>query len=61
MDIYAALVVKRAYRLQFTHANAFSMNMEQMGGQPDQQLLQAFRPVAFSGIETEVNLGVVLR
>ena len=46
VDIYAALVEKRAYRLQFTHANAFSM-MEQMGGQLDQQLLQAFRPVAF--------------
>src|SRR6202790_2736233 len=46
VDIYAALVEKRAYRLQFTHANAFSM-MEEMGGQLDQQLLQAFRPVAF--------------
>src|SRR6202171_2918838 len=46
VDIYAALVEKRAYRLQFTHANAFSM-MEEMGGRLDQQLLQAFRPVAF--------------
>ncbi len=45
-DVYAALVEKRAYRLQFTHAKAFSM-MEEMGGKLDQQLLQAFRPVAF--------------
>ena len=46
VDIYAALVEKRAYRLQFTHAKAFSM-MEEMGEKLDQQLLQAFRPVAF--------------
>ena len=46
VDVYAALVEKRAYRLQFTHAKAFSM-MEEMGGKLDQQLLQAFRPVAF--------------
>ncbi|MGY3619550.1 HD-GYP domain-containing protein [Bradyrhizobium sp. USDA 10063] len=46
VDIYAALVEKRAYRLQFTHAKAFAM-MEDMGGKLDQQLLQAFRPVAF--------------
>jgi HD-GYP domain-containing protein (c-di-GMP phosphodiesterase class II) len=46
VDIYAALVEKRAYRLQFTHAKAFSM-MEDMGEKLDQQLLQAFRPVAF--------------
>jgi putative nucleotidyltransferase with HDIG domain len=46
VDIYAALVEKRAYRLQFTHARAFSM-MEEMGGKLDQHLLQAFRPVAF--------------
>jgi putative nucleotidyltransferase with HDIG domain len=45
VDIYAALVEKRAYRLQFTHAKAFSI-MEEMGGKLDQQLLQAFRPVA---------------
>jgi putative nucleotidyltransferase with HDIG domain len=45
-DIYAALVEKRAYRLQFTHAKAFA-TMEEMGGKLDQQLLQAFRPVAF--------------
>ncbi|GKT21677.1 Cytochrome P450-terp, partial [Aduncisulcus paluster] len=44
VDVYAALVEKRAYRLQFTHAKAFSM-MEEMGGKLDQQLLQAFRPV----------------
>ncbi|MFL6790213.1 MAG: HD-GYP domain-containing protein [Bradyrhizobium sp.] len=46
VDIYAALIEKRAYRLQFTHATAFSM-MEAMGDRLDQQLLQAFRPVAF--------------
>jgi len=46
VDVYAALVEKRAYRLQFTHAKAFSM-MEEMTGKLDQQLLQAFRPVAF--------------
>ena len=45
-DIYAALVEKRAYRLQFTHVKAFA-TMEEMGGKLDQQLLQAFRPVAF--------------
>ena len=46
VDIYAALVEKRAYRFEFTHAKAFSL-MEEMGGKLDQQLLQAFRPVAF--------------
>ena len=46
VDIYAALVEKRAYRLPFTHARAFTL-MEAMGGKLDQQLLQAFRPVAF--------------
>jgi putative nucleotidyltransferase with HDIG domain len=46
MDIYSALVEKRAYRLQFTHAKAFLM-MEEMGEKLDQHLLQAFRPVAF--------------
>ncbi|MBR0794042.1 HD domain-containing protein [Bradyrhizobium jicamae] len=46
VDVYSALVEKRAYRLQFTHAKAFSM-MEDMAGKLDQQLLQAFRPVAF--------------
>jgi len=46
MDVYAAMVEKRAYRLQFTHARAFSM-MEEMGDKLDQNLLQAFRPVAF--------------
>lgn len=46
VDIYAALVERRAYRLQFTHAKAYSI-METMGGQLDQHLLQAFRPVAF--------------
>jgi putative nucleotidyltransferase with HDIG domain len=45
-DIYAALVEKRAYRLPFTHVQAFS-TMEGMGVKLDQQLLQAFRPVAF--------------
>jgi putative nucleotidyltransferase with HDIG domain len=46
VDIYAALVEKRAYRMPFTHARAFAL-MEGMGGKLDQQLLQAFRPVAF--------------
>src|SRR3979411_1659788 len=45
VDIYAALVEKRAYRLPFTHAKAFAI-MEQMGDKLDQTLLQVFRPVA---------------
>src|SRR5260370_422646 len=45
VDIHAALVEKRAYRLPFTHAKAFAI-MEQMGGKLDQHLLQALRPVA---------------
>jgi HD-GYP domain-containing protein (c-di-GMP phosphodiesterase class II) len=44
VDIYAALIEKRAYRLPFTHARAFAI-MEGMGSKLDQQLLQAFRPV----------------
>ena len=44
VDIYAALVEKRAYRLPFTHANAFAV-MEKMYGKLDQHLLYAFRPV----------------
>jgi HD-GYP domain-containing protein (c-di-GMP phosphodiesterase class II) len=47
VDIYTALVEKRAYRLPFTHSRAFSI-MESMGAKLDQQLLQAFRPVAFA-------------
>jgi putative nucleotidyltransferase with HDIG domain len=46
VDIHAALVEKRSYRMPFTHTQAFAM-MEQMGGKLDQHLLQAFRPVAF--------------
>jgi putative nucleotidyltransferase with HDIG domain len=46
VDIYTALVEKRAYRLPFTHSRAFGI-MEGMGAKLDQQLLQAFRPVAF--------------
>ena len=46
VDIYTALVEKRAYRLPFTHSRAFGI-MESMGDKLDQQLLQAFRPVAF--------------
>jgi putative nucleotidyltransferase with HDIG domain len=46
VDIHAALVEKRAYRLPFTHAKAFAI-MEQMDGKLDPHLLQAFRPVAF--------------
>lgn len=45
VDIHAALVEKRAYRLPFTHAKAYAI-MEEMGGKLDQHLLQAFRPVA---------------
>lgn len=45
VDIHAALVEKRSYRLAFTHEEAFAI-MEDMGGKLDQQLLQAFRPVA---------------
>jgi putative nucleotidyltransferase with HDIG domain len=44
VDIYAALVEKRAYRQPFTHAKAFAI-MEQMGDKLDQHLLKAFRPV----------------
>jgi putative nucleotidyltransferase with HDIG domain len=45
VDIYAALVENRAYRVPYTRLKAFTM-MEEMGGKVDQQLLQAFRPVA---------------
>lgn len=45
VDIHAALVEKRAYRLPLTHAESFA-TMEEMGGKIDQHLLQAFRPVA---------------
>jgi putative nucleotidyltransferase with HDIG domain len=45
VDIHAALVEKRAYRLPFTHAQAFAI-LQEMGDKLDQHLLQAFRPVA---------------
>jgi len=45
VDIYAALVEKRAYRLPFTHNEAFA-TLEKMGGKLDYHLLHAFRPVA---------------
>lgn len=45
VDIHAALVEKRAYRMPYAHKQAFEI-MEAMGGKIDQQLLQAFRPVA---------------
>jgi HD-GYP domain-containing protein (c-di-GMP phosphodiesterase class II) len=45
VDIYSALVERRAYRLPFTHAKAFAI-MEGMTGKLDQHLLQAFRQVA---------------
>jgi putative nucleotidyltransferase with HDIG domain len=45
VDIYAALVENRPYRLPYTRAKAFSI-MEQMDGKLDQHLLQAFRAVA---------------
>jgi HD-GYP domain-containing protein (c-di-GMP phosphodiesterase class II) len=44
VDIYAALVEKRAYRQPYTHAKAFAI-MEQMGDKLDRHLLKAFRPV----------------
>ena len=44
VDIYAALVESRPYRIPFTHAKAFSI-MEKMEGKLDQHLLVAFRPV----------------
>src|SRR5580700_5583200 len=44
VDIYAALIEQRPYRVPFTHAKAFSM-MEKMDGKIDQHLLHAFRPV----------------
>ncbi len=49
VDIHAALVEKRAYRMPFTHAKAFAI-MEAMGDKLDQHLLQAFRPVALGHI-----------
>src|SRR3979411_2627405 len=45
VDIYTALVEKRAYRLPFTHTEAFA-TMEKMGGKLDPPLLHAVRPVA---------------
>jgi putative nucleotidyltransferase with HDIG domain len=45
VDIYSALVEKRAYRLPYSHEKAFSI-MEAMGGKLDRHLLQAFRQVA---------------
>jgi HD-GYP domain-containing protein (c-di-GMP phosphodiesterase class II) len=45
VDIHTALVEKRAYRLPFTHTEAFA-TMEKMGGKLDPHLLHAFRPVA---------------
>lgn len=44
VDIYAALIESRPYRLPFTHAKAFA-TMERMEGQLDMHLLHAFRPV----------------
>jgi putative nucleotidyltransferase with HDIG domain len=44
VDVYAALVESRPYRLPFTHAKAFS-TMEKMEGKLDVHLLHAFRPV----------------
>jgi putative nucleotidyltransferase with HDIG domain len=44
VDIYAALVESRPYRLPYTHSKAFSI-MEKMEGKLDLHLLHAFRPV----------------
>jgi HD-GYP domain-containing protein (c-di-GMP phosphodiesterase class II) len=49
VDVYSALVEKRAYRLPFSRERAFAI-MESMGGKLDQQLLQAFRPVAMGAV-----------
>ena len=46
VDIYAALIEQRPYRVPFTHAKAFAI-MEKMEGKLDMHLLQAFRPVTF--------------
>jgi|SRR5689334_9990316 len=48
VDVYSALVERRAYRLPFSRERAFAI-MESMGSKLDQQLLQAFRPVAMGG------------
>ncbi|MCW5703057.1 MAG: HD-GYP domain-containing protein [Bradyrhizobium sp.] len=45
VDVYSALVENRAYRVPYTRLKAFTI-MEEMGDKIDQQLLQAFRPVA---------------
>jgi putative nucleotidyltransferase with HDIG domain len=45
VDIYTALIERRAYRPPFPFARAFAI-MESMGPKLDQQLLQTFRPVA---------------
>src|SRR3569623_300645 len=45
VDIHAALVEQRSYRLPFSHARSFAI-MEEMGDKLDRNLLQAFRPVA---------------
>ena len=44
VDIYAALIEARPYRVPFTHAKAFD-TMEKMDGKLDRALLNAFRPV----------------
>src|SRR6204780_612588 len=44
VDIYAALVESRPYRIPCAHAKAFSL-MEKMEGKLDLHLLHAFRPV----------------
>jgi putative nucleotidyltransferase with HDIG domain len=44
VDIYAALIEARPYRVPFTHAKAFD-TMEKMDGKLDMALLHAFRPV----------------
>lgn len=46
VDIYAALIEQRPYRVPFTHAKAFA-TMEKMEGKLDMHLLQAFRPVTY--------------
>ena len=58
VDIHAAMVEKRAYRLPFTHIKAFAI-MEQMGDKLDQHLLQVFRPVALGTVLSGAPDGAV--
>ena len=60
VDIYAALVEKRAYRMPFTHSRAFGM-MEGMGGKLDQQLLQARADLASQEASAKLSEATLTR